>query len=310
MCTLLYKYVGVDGALSILQNRVLRFTPALRLNDPLELLPERFDPPGSDETKAQLERRLQEVVYAVDPPQFELNDGTARIILGMRATLAHGEDPTEDIAQLIEQLTDPDPVRELHTERMRSILGVARVCSFTEARDCPGMWSSFGRGFAGVVIGFEPPFQIPGKTLQPEQVKYSDDPCELRALTPTEWVDYLLDLRGLNPTRMKSRALLTKPKRYASEREWRSLLIPVPGAYGERVGHREFDRLIGSTAAIEPLDVPIDTSCISEVIVGQRVSDHDADALLEASRRLEPCPKVFKAAVSINSPDAVVIDPL
>ncbi len=290
---ILFKYVGADGALNILEGNRLRFSAALMLNDPLEFAIDRFAIPSPEVMRPALEQRLQSIARCDAGPAIVRRDNISESVLDIHARAHKGESIDSHVQELSDVLCCSD-VRP-RWEELSLILSGCKVCSMTETPDCPAMWSHYAQSFCGAAVGFDS-LRLGGEGCSPDPVHYSDVPDDFVAFPVHEWVDYMLGLALPNRKQMEIRTLLTKPTRYRYEREWRYTAVPADAR--------------ATLAPSEAIYVPIDISSIKVVILGCRMDTAVAKSIHQVIKNQLPHVEIKQARASVRSPSRVEMVPL
>lgn len=273
----LYKYVG-SARKDILENNLIRYTPATELNDPFEmspvindLAPEGMSPAAMLEL---LDQQLDEEIGPFVPVRQQEN---------IRAELHRRLQDEEDAMRRNLETSLRIFARRLSRQITEQFLAQREsigVLSLSETCDNLLMWSHYAENHAGFVIALnEQHPSLNGRRadtdefFHPRQVAYQEQRFTgaLEGLGATEW-------------------LLTKSPDWAYEREWR-VLKPIQFAIPPEEAPIPISGLF---------DLPADA--VEEIYMGARVSEptrRELLSLVHDEPRYQHC-KVYQAELHAN----------
>ncbi len=287
----LYKYVTAER-IDVLQNELIRFSQPSALNDPWDMRPhiervftdDEIDEhilapmkPASDtqmidfvsqiiddfaKTQGVTDKSLDEIRKAVTEANHEF-PGELRQLL----EVAFAE-TAERMKQVVPQLTGIIP------EAVDSAVG---VLSLTGRPDHPLMWSHYANNHSGLVLGFDETNEF-FRSLRHGQsddaggarrVKYSSERPKFDPFVSLSLLDNLTDEDAIS---FFDKMFFTKSQAWEYEEEWRMIK-----------GLKRADRILENpTGSVYLFSIP--ASCISSVILGQRMVSEIRQQVIELVR--------------------------
>ncbi len=258
--------------MSVLKDRLIRFTQSSALNDLFELRPffdALFPENWVFEQLAGKEIDLTQFPideYEKQPPHVKEKVSCDQVLALARGVLAQpGAEQyvsalIKTFIKMIQGITPT--LRSTMWEQLGTRFG---MFSLTETPDNPTMWAYYADNHRGFVFAFDEKHSFFNRRRGP-----NDEFYHLRKVlySPPPGGRTLLDLNGTD-------FFLRKGEEWSHEREWR-ILIPLTSA----------DRVIGEGPdAVHLFRMPPD--CITQVVVGARANQRDIDDLIQVSQSPE-----------------------
>lgn len=255
-----YKYVSASTAKIVLQNRTLRWSAPLQLNDPFDIQFNMRVPSSVDEVKSVALQRLWDVYEGRVQP--DLRNPMALLFQLMRVTtpIMSREELFSEFGPAIEEgferMTASLP--SVHADTAKIFENVKILC-LTTTPDNALMWSHYADAHRGVVIRFRsiPAFDTPYGMAKP--VRYVNEVPAL--VSAEELADILAGSGVMDTSAILERATHTKSNEWAYENEWR-----INSGAGRQPGEQYED-------------VPFGDNELDGVIFGLRTTSADKEDL-------------------------------
>ena len=249
---MLYKYMP-PSRLPVLLDRLIRFTPPGRLNDPFDMRPVVV---GYDSPEA-VTRDLHGLRPTILKQAYESLPAAVRAEVPFDQFCEHSAHLWPDLSGAAKQFADRECIG-MWNVALRALDAAIGVMCLAEPIDSILMWSHYAQGHTGLALGFDSDHPFFHQSL-------ADTPSEWGRLWPVNYSDdrpvvNLMDLRDF-------RILLTKSAAWTYEREHR---IFLPLSLADQV---HFD----GTQLIHRFLIPADA--ITEVVLGSRFAFPDVDAI-------------------------------
>ena len=248
----LYKYVSANLWSSILQDKLIRFSPAIVFNDPFEMQPfyeprrrnndEILKSLGEDDVKAVIEK-IAVGVHSELPPEMQ-----EVLSLEDMRTLAEITSPFE--IELPPNIVDGF-VPGINNAVYGAFNEDIGVLPLSEKCDSLLMWAHYAQSHTGLVIGFDAEHEY-----FHQQLNSSD---ELRYIRKVRYSDIRPKV-NFSTLEDPTDILLVKSREWEYEQEWR-MLRPLEDATETRVINNETIHLFSFPGA-----------CVKELILGYRTS--------------------------------------
>ena len=283
----LYKYATVDTAQAILSTGTLRWSS-----------PELFDEPwaikqnaalGFDHTSVNHEmlKTAVAMIFMRDMPSGNPEHPLYKAIRRWRS-----EDRFHDEAEAhaaLRELLAPTPetleskLKKL-TCKWHELVEHARVVCFSETVKDIQSWERFANNHAGVALRFE----SADMPHAPMPVEYSNQRCQLTSLK--EQVHDLVGIEKAPGEEAFINKLLTKPRFYANEKEWRSIRVMA-----------EEDLDCGEDVVDWFLDEPFTHSDLRAIYLGFRIDEADRGCLIDLIRTAYPSTTIYQGCAAADS---------
>jgi hypothetical protein len=262
----LYKYVSANLWSNVLQDKLIRFSPAIAFNDPFEMQPYY----ESLRNNAEFQKSLNEAEVKATLEEFLVKEH-ANLPAEMQEAFSI------DFLKSCAEIWSPFAVEHAPhiVDGFMPIINNAFYGAFNEnigvlalSEKCDNllMWAHYAQSHTGLVIGFDGQHEYFHQQLGPSdefrhirKVRYSD-------LRPT------IDLTTVEDA---TDILLTKSIEWSYEQEWR-MMRPLEDVTETRVINNETIHLFSFPAA-----------CVQEVILGYRTSITDKDDIVGLLRNDE-----------------------
>ena len=261
---ILYKYLDIVGAFSLLQNHTFKLTQPNKLNDPFEFMPGGYRGDTVDERY----RRAYELLFQ-EKYRLRLNEKKGQNYSSEEWPTVVKNFPKEEVLSLANAVFDEMQRRDW-TPWVGQISQYYGITCFSKTYDNILMWSHYAAQHKGIVVGFE---TTNLSELHP--VIYSTERCKI-------------PLSSVCNEEARKQSMIdvmtTKEACWHYEDEWRMVhKLPSISPNGLYL-------------------LPFDSNCIKEVYIGIRTEEKERQKLidyLQASQKMMR-PKVFQMEIAPN----------
>lgn len=279
-----FKYMSVDTALKVIEGRSLRWSNPLKFNDPFDhQIGFSFDFSGE-----QLGRRiLEEFERIVFGGKEEFKQPTMFSALAMQLQSIKDRLPKDEVMRKFKDATNKIAgnfdtfINKLH-HTIHEHLTHSRVLCVSEHHDNVVMWSHYANKHQGVVLQLECVDEIDNTLLAARKVIYSRELPRFPSLD--SYVRHLTGEEPLGIAELSLEMAFTKHEDWSYEKEWRvhMPLLNEPPGDGFSI-YTEDPRVFGA------------------VYLGCRISNGDADQVIDAVHKHIPNAKIYRGRKNARS---------
>jgi Protein of unknown function (DUF2971) len=269
-----YKYMSRDAARATLQNRTLRWSTSLVLNDPFDMQFAFQFGVNKDNVRALALKKSWDHVHG-EPSGRPLND-LGRVIRQHKSALVglSREEFDEEIGKGIDESFDN--MKKKMSEFNATIMGQFKTDKILCLSELPSsilMWGYYAQNHAGLVLRFTDTV-LNSPLLRAKQVRYVES---IPSLFDDDMLsDLLAGYSVLNADYLIDEVALTKSKLWAHECEWR--VYTGKGRTADAFEH-----------------VPFNAKELDGVIFGIRTAEADRKSFLELIREKYPHAQLLQA---------------
>lgn len=258
---LLYKYMPLEGGISLLRKQAFWFRCPLQFPDVQDSRANLLKCVDAAAIRMEFLRALTRFLCDPSaPPRPVTPTGMLYHKLRESGTRWTPEHVEREFGSTMDNILADLEADRAHVDRaIAAILADVRVLCLCQNGDSPEMWMEYADGGHGMCIGFRYVPEIDNALGGAQRVQYVDKWPVLA--TPREWARHWLGIETIPFSTRAGDALYLKATSYSHEQEWRVVTKP-------RVGTR-FDRDGIFRVHIDPREV-------GEVVLGARVSAADA----------------------------------
>jgi hypothetical protein len=276
--------MSVDTALKVIEGRSLRWSSPLKFNDPFDhQIGFSFNFSG-EQLGSRIFEEFERIVFS---GKQEFKQPTLFSILAMQLQLIKDRLPKDEVMREIKDATNKTAgnfdtfINKLHNT-IHAYLTHSRVLCVSEQHDNVVMWSHYADQHQGVVLQLECVDEIDNTLLAARKVKYSRElPC---FPSLDSYVRHLTGEEPLDMAKLSLEIAFTKHEDWSYEKEWRvhMPLLNEPPGDGLSI-YTEDPRIFGA------------------VYLGCRISDGDAEKVINAVRKHISSAKIYRGSKSARS---------
>jgi hypothetical protein len=240
----LFKYMHLQTARAVLENRTLRWSSPAVLNDPAEFRVGKISPDRRDELVDLAADQLRLLLEKRIEPASRIG---LQYRLAAAACQLSPDDFVREIRPGIEELVATHIAKQdAFISEIYEIMGKDKVLCLTEDQKNPVMWAHYGNGGAGVVLGFRniPAFDSPYRLAKP--IRYIRE--RPRLYEDVELAGLIAGTHVTDVSLMSDRIVFTKTSDWSYEKEWRIYTAAGRNPQSEfedvRFHHQELSKII------------------------------------------------------------------
>ncbi|TDF86287.1 DUF2971 domain-containing protein [Pseudomonas sp. H9] len=276
----LFKYTTPKTALTILQNKTVRYSSPLTFNDPFDIQTGLHFDFKLDELAEKIVDHIGRFASASVPPPVDEEHPW-----GQMALIARRKFPTCGFDKafwlnMIKPSFDTDIV-PIITETQANFrkywdnsLPAMRVFCVSEERDNLLMWAHYAENHTGAVFEF---LSLPEKDNVlsiAQKVDYVSNPPTF--FSEQEWLNDFISIKPLDTSLLHRRYVLQKSKDWHYEKEWR---VWYPDS--QQVGHHDY--------------IPVANCELPAIYIGCRAESTFVTQLISQARMSFPNTRIFQA---------------